>query len=109
MKKRLDINSQEYRDIVEKLLNKKVFSIFNIYKDSRRVDTYYIGESPILKEDTILYANVNKPEILNQVYYGLIDSDKVYLNNMEEFKRMKTDTTTSIHVYERSIVESFYL
>ncbi len=109
MKKRLDINSQEYRDIVEKLLNKKVFSIFNIYKDSRRVETYYIGESPILKEDTILYPNVNKPEILNHVYYGLIESSKVHLNNMEEFKRTKTDNMESIHVYEKSIVESFYL
>ena len=106
MKKKLDINSQEYRDIVEKLLNK---TFFNIYKDSRRVETYYIGDSPIIQEDSIVYPKVTKPIIKKQVYYGLVKDNKLsHLNNMEEIRKQKTKEHISVYVYEKYIVENFY-
>jgi hypothetical protein len=92
----------------------KVLS-YNIYLDSRRNGTYYVSDSPILEQDTIVFHNINKPSRKNKVFYALIDKKKNKLidltsnrNEIIKQKRNLGDDFIATEVYESWVVEDFY-
>ena len=77
-----DISWKNY--YIEVLANKN-----NIYINSRKNGRQlYIGESPVIPEDSLIYSHVEKPKRLSKVFYAIINKkgellSKLYTNAAE--------------------------
>jgi hypothetical protein len=71
--KEKDVSWKEY---YMKTINNK----FNIYQDSRRPGRQlYIGESPIIPADPLIYSHVEKPSRKSKNFYAIIDKKSINL------------------------------
>lgn len=95
---------------------KTIFNKFNIYQDSRRPGRQlYIGESPTIPADPLIYSHVEKPERLSKSYYVLIDTkknlhSKLYTNKtkiLQELKKLSDDLLIGF-MHEKWVIESLY-